>query len=105
MKKRDHQKSRRDFLKKVGYTAPVILTMKAAPAFAKSGSGITRCKDGIGHRKNGIFDDLPRGVSEKLEKHQEHNVFSSRRLHRTEKEAKLVTLIRSRLRQIFRYFT
>jgi len=31
--------TRRDFLKKVGYTAPVILTMAANPSFASGGSG------------------------------------------------------------------
>lgn len=32
---------RRDFIKKAVYTAPVILTMAAAPSFASSGSGAT----------------------------------------------------------------
>ena len=32
-------KSRRDFLKKAAYVAPVVLTMTAVPAFASSGSG------------------------------------------------------------------
>lgn len=34
----EHQKSRRDFLKKAAYTAPVILTISAMPAFASNGS-------------------------------------------------------------------
>ncbi len=38
MNKKEHQESRRDFLKKAAYTAPVILTMAAAPAFATYGS-------------------------------------------------------------------
>jgi hypothetical protein len=38
MIKKEHQESRRDFLKKAAYTAPVILTMAAAPAFARNGS-------------------------------------------------------------------
>lgn len=33
-----HQSSRRDFVKKAAYIAPAILTLKAAPAFAKAGS-------------------------------------------------------------------
>lgn len=42
MKKHDsHDRSRRDFIKKVGYTAPAILTLSAMPAFAKSGSPCT----------------------------------------------------------------
>ncbi|MDH4049067.1 MAG: hypothetical protein OEW68_15205 [Gammaproteobacteria bacterium] len=31
--------TRREFLKKVGYTAPVVLTMAAKPSFASNGSG------------------------------------------------------------------
>lgn len=31
--------NRRQFVKKAAYVAPAILTLKAAPAFAKSGSG------------------------------------------------------------------
>ena len=30
--------SRRDFVKKAAYVAPAILSLKAAPAFAKQGS-------------------------------------------------------------------
>ena len=33
-----HRSSRREFVKKAAYVAPAILTLKAAPAFAKSGS-------------------------------------------------------------------
>jgi hypothetical protein len=33
-----HQPSRREFVKKAAYVAPAILTLKAAPAFAKNGS-------------------------------------------------------------------
>ena len=38
MKDTEHKPSRRDFLKKAGYIAPVILTIKAAPALAGTGS-------------------------------------------------------------------
>ena len=34
----EHNESRRKFIKAAAYTAPVILTLKAAPTFAKSGS-------------------------------------------------------------------
>ena len=34
------KESRRDFIKKASYTAPAILTLNAAPAFAKNGSGV-----------------------------------------------------------------
>lgn len=34
----DHDQSRRDFLKKAAYTAPVVLTLAAAPSFATHGS-------------------------------------------------------------------
>jgi hypothetical protein len=33
-----HDASRRDFVKKAAYVAPVILTLDATPAFAQSGS-------------------------------------------------------------------
>ncbi len=33
-----NNKSRRDFVKKVAYVAPVILSMKALPALANTGS-------------------------------------------------------------------
>ncbi len=36
---RDNDDSRRSFLKKAAYTAPLILTLKAEPAFASYGSG------------------------------------------------------------------
>jgi len=34
----DSSNTRREFVKKAAYVAPAILTMVAAPAFAKSGS-------------------------------------------------------------------
>jgi hypothetical protein len=36
-----HNQSRRALLKKTVYMAPVILTLKAVPAFASQGSGLT----------------------------------------------------------------
>ena len=60
-----HQKSRRDFLKKVGYTAPVILTMAAAPAFARNGSPMAKGNNGIGQEKRGIIDGPPPGLAVK----------------------------------------
>ncbi len=60
----EQKNSRRDFLKKLGYTAPVILTFKAAPAFAKLGS--LRCKVGEGHGKPDFFNRPPRGLADKL---------------------------------------
>jgi hypothetical protein len=33
------QSSRREFVRKAAYVAPAILTLAAAPAFAKAGSG------------------------------------------------------------------
>lgn len=35
-------KNKRDFIKKASYTAPVILTLSAVPAFASTGSGYVR---------------------------------------------------------------
>jgi len=43
MNKNEHQPSRRDFLKKAAYTAPVILTLTSVPAFATYGS---HCRQG-----------------------------------------------------------
>lgn len=37
---------RREFVKRAAYAAPVILTLKAMPAFAASGSGSPRSSKG-----------------------------------------------------------
>jgi hypothetical protein len=42
---KDHDQSRRDFIKKVAYTAPAIMTLRAMPAFAKNGSTCTTSYD------------------------------------------------------------
>ena len=39
---KQHDKSRRDFLKKTVYTAPVILSLNAVPARAGYGSGLQK---------------------------------------------------------------
>ena len=66
MAKKIEQQSRRDFLKKAGYAAPVILTINAAPAFAKNGSGATaNGNNGIGQEKRGQFDGPPPGLAPK----------------------------------------
>ena len=57
--------TRRDFLKKAGYTAPAILTISAAPAFAKNGSGVVKGNNGIGQEKRGLFDGPPPGLAGK----------------------------------------
>ena len=63
MDKKDYKQSRRDFLKKAGYAVPVILTMKAIPAFARGGSPcLTRGNNGIGQEKRGLFDGPPPGL-------------------------------------------
>jgi len=36
-----HDNSRRKFIKAAVYTAPVVMTLKAAPSFAKSGSHLS----------------------------------------------------------------
>lgn len=41
--------TRREFIRRTAYTVPVILTLPAAPAYAKSGSEKERQKD---HPKN-----------------------------------------------------
>jgi hypothetical protein len=40
-KKQGHKSTRREFVKKATYIAPAILTLAAAPQFAKAGSGKT----------------------------------------------------------------
>ena len=42
----NYNKSRRDFVKKSAYAVPVILTLKAAPSFARNGS---KCDNGGGN--------------------------------------------------------
>lgn len=49
--------SRRDFLKKTAYVVPVVLTLKAAPALAGTGSP-QRCNNGVGNDS----DCLPPGI-------------------------------------------
>lgn len=61
----DGKSSRRDFLKTTAYTVPVILTLKAMPAFAQVGSpGGNGGTNGRGGRNGGGDDnggDLPNG--------------------------------------------
>lgn len=64
----NHRQSRRDFLKKVGYAAPVILTMTALPAFARNGSPVTHGNNGIGQEKRGLTDGPPPGLASKTNK-------------------------------------
>ncbi len=66
MKTNDRQQSRRDFLKKAGYSVPAILTIKAAPSFAKGGSVIRqKGNNGIGQEKRGSIDGPPPGLAKK----------------------------------------
>lgn len=60
-----HQKSRRDFIKKVAYTAPVVLTLAAAPSFARNGSPLVKGNNGIGQEKRGYVDGPPPGLAKK----------------------------------------
>ena len=53
----EHDDSRRSFLKKAAYTTPLILTLKAEPAFASYGSGTdVRGNNGVG---NGVDPQPP----------------------------------------------
>ena len=52
MNKNEHQPSRRDFLKKAAYTAPVILTLTSVPAFATYGS---HCRQGSKPKVGGSY--------------------------------------------------
>jgi hypothetical protein len=52
------EQSRRSFIKRAAYVAPLILSLKAEPAFASYGSG------GVAHGNNGVgngFDPQPPG--------------------------------------------
>jgi hypothetical protein len=51
---REHDESRRSFIKKAAYTAPLILTLRAEPAFASYGSG--KGNNGVG---NGLDPQPP----------------------------------------------
>jgi hypothetical protein len=64
MDKKLTQESRRDFLKKVGYVAPVILTMNALPSLARAGSpfrGGPKGNEGLGNGE----DPCPPGHMDK----------------------------------------
>jgi hypothetical protein len=50
----ENQKSKRDFLKKSVYVVPTILTLKAIPTFAGSGSG--RAETGSNRVGNPVND-------------------------------------------------
>jgi hypothetical protein len=65
MNDNNHQKSRRDFLKTTAYVAPVILSMKAVPALAGSGSHRYHGNNGIGQEKRGFVDGPPPGLAGK----------------------------------------
>ena len=41
----DHEPSRRQFIKKAAYVTPAILSLAAAPAYAKQGSVKEKIKD------------------------------------------------------------
>jgi hypothetical protein len=49
----DHSSSRREFVKKAAYMAPAILTLQAAPAYVKAGSGDNRGGDNRGGDNRG----------------------------------------------------
>lgn len=45
----EHNNSRRDFIKKAAYVAPVVLTLNALPTIASAGSVRLRCDNGGGN--------------------------------------------------------
>jgi len=62
----NHNNSRRKFIKAAAYTAPVVLTLKAAPTFARSGSlWPAKGNNGIGQEKRGLYDGPPPGLDKK----------------------------------------
>ena len=54
----EEKSARREFIKKTVYAVPVIMTLKAMPAFAAAGSGRSRLKgnNGVG---NGVDPQPP----------------------------------------------
>lgn len=52
-----HDKTRREFVKKVAYIAPAVVTLSAMPSFASAGSARGNGNNGVG---NGL-DPQPRG--------------------------------------------
>lgn len=52
LKGRTDEESRRLFIKRAAYVAPLILSLKAEPAFASNGSG------GSAHGNNGVGNGL-----------------------------------------------
>jgi len=59
IEERADDESRRAFIRKAVYVAPVILTLKAVPAFASAGSG--QSTDGIGDENEQPTYDPPIG--------------------------------------------
>jgi hypothetical protein len=55
------QVNRRDFIKRAGYTVPVILSLNAIPAFAMAGSGNNGLGNGVDPQPPGNppINDLP----------------------------------------------
>ena len=54
-----HDSSRRKFIKTAGYVAPAILTLKAVPSFAASGSNYTPRSKGNNGVGNGLDGQPP----------------------------------------------
>ena len=58
----DRDQSRRTFLKRAVYVAPAVITLTAAPALARVGSGQVHGNNGIGQEKRGFFDGPSPGL-------------------------------------------
>ena len=56
--KSKHQASRREFVKKAAYIAPAIITLQAAPMYARAGSVKDRVRDRIENRIDDFLDRL-----------------------------------------------
>jgi hypothetical protein len=56
MSNSESNESRRSFIKKAAYIAPVVLTMKALPSFASQGSVRRKGNNGVG---NGLDPQPP----------------------------------------------
>ena len=54
----EENSDRRDFLKKTAYAVPVIMTLKAMPSFAASGSSASAKRKGNSKGNNGVGNGI-----------------------------------------------
>jgi len=72
----NHDNSRRKFIKAAVYTAPVVMTLKAAPSFANSGSNLSKCEEGDNSLRCKVGNNLGE-IENAYNQSQESGGFSS----------------------------